>query len=125
VPQSYEIELIAYMTKWTVFVCLMLPITKLLDAGDRFYRVITVYNWCNPLARAFFLPAYAACAAGLASLDTLKTLIALSYLICGIYLGYVLRVTLKSSYGAVIAILLLDFFLERATRAYFITWIAG
>jgi len=116
-PESYQIALIAYLAKWAVFAVIMLPISHLLGARDHYFSAMTVYNWCNPVARSFFLPAYAASAAGLANIATLQLLIIVSFALAGTYLAYIFRTALQLPFPKVVAIVLLDFFLERIMLA--------
>ncbi|MEM7571054.1 MAG: hypothetical protein AAF337_14785 [Pseudomonadota bacterium] len=89
----------------------MIPITRILGVGDQYFSAMTVYNWCRPLAFAFYLPVFAAIAAGLAGQGTQFLLLYLSITLRSVFQGYILRLTLNTGYGAIFAIIVIDILL--------------
>lgn len=110
-PEPYDIALLVALLDWIVFTLLMVPISRFLGLGENYFSALTVYNWCRPLAFAFYLPVFAASAAGLAGPGTQFMLLYLSITLRSIYQGYILHLTLKASFGAIFAIIVIDILL--------------
>lgn len=110
-PNPYSLTLLAFLVEWVIFVGLLAIITSFLNVFDKFPGAMAVYNWCRPVAFSFLLPVFAAGASGLANTDVMFLLYYIALTLRSIYLGYILHLTLKVGFGAILAIILLDFVL--------------
>jgi hypothetical protein len=109
--EPYNIALLVFLLDFAAFNILMAPIAHFLGVGQHYRPAMTVFNWCRPVAFAFFLPVYAAGAAGIAAPGTILFLLSLALTMRSVYLGYILHLALKATLGPILAILLLDFVL--------------
>lgn len=110
-PDPYDLALLVALLDWIFFTLLMIPITRVLGVQDRYFSAMTVYNWCRPLAFAFYIPVFAASAAGLTGPGTHFLLIYISITIRSVFQGYILSLTLNIGYGAIFAIIVIDILL--------------
>ncbi|MEM1022015.1 MAG: hypothetical protein AAGJ09_16140 [Pseudomonadota bacterium] len=110
-PEPYDIAILVILLDWVLFVLLMRPITGLLGVKENYFGAMTVYNWCRPLAFAFYIPVLAAGAAGLAGSNTLFLLYYLAVTLRSVYQGYILHLTLRLSLWAIFAMIVLDIIL--------------
>ncbi|MEM7569386.1 MAG: hypothetical protein AAF337_06285 [Pseudomonadota bacterium] len=110
-PEPYDIALLIALLDWVVFTLLMVPITRILDVRERYFAAMTVYNWCRPLAFAFFIPVFAVAATGMAGGTAQFALFYLSITLRSIFQGYILHLTLKIGFGAIFAIIVIDILL--------------
>lgn len=115
--QAYDILMLAFLLDFAAFNILMRPIAGFLDVAENYYASMTVFNWARPVAFAFFLPVYAAGAAGIAAPGTVLFLLSLGLTLRSAYLGYILHLTLKVTLGPILAIILLDFLLGQVFLA--------
>lgn len=117
-PNAYNLLLLSFLVEWVIFIALLAGITRFLKVFDDFPGAMAVYNWCRPVALSFLIPVYAAGASGLAGQELMALLFYIALTLRSIYLGYILHLTLRVGFGAILAIILLDFVLGQVVFAF-------
>lgn len=105
------VETIHYVISWVAFPLVMLPLVDWLRRGDRYFRFMVAYNWCQVPQTALF--AAIALLGGLGILSAEGMLIGdlIAGLAALVYEWFVSRVALAVSAGLATLVIVADMFL--------------